>query len=65
MPPRIEPVGSSEIAARLGVTLATVLKWRERGIFPAPRWVVGGRPAWNWHDIEVWARHTGRIDGGR
>jgi hypothetical protein len=36
--------------------------WRSRAVqFPSPRWTVGGRPAWNWPDIEKWAKKTGRL----
>lgn len=56
------PVGIIEIAARLGVRRATVDQWRQRGLLPDPRWIVGGRPAWDWTDIEAWARETGRLN---
>lgn len=55
-----DPVGAVEIATRLGVARRTVDSWRGRGTkgdpFPEPRWTVGGRPAWNWDDVERW--HT-------
>lgn len=53
-------VGLAEIARRLGAPRATVDMWRYRGLFPAPRWQVGGRPAWRWQDVERWAKATGR-----
>jgi hypothetical protein len=28
---------------------------------PQPRWTVSGQPAWDWTDIETWARRTGRL----
>jgi hypothetical protein len=28
---------------------------------PAPRWTVSGQPAWDWSEIEEWARRTGRL----
>ena len=60
----VEPVGVVEIAERLGVTRKAVDQWRARGLgFPAPRWSVGGRPAWAWTDVEDWARKTGRLPG--
>lgn len=59
--PRMDPVGTVEIAARLGVKRETVDKWRTRDLLPAPRWTVGGRPAWDWVDVERWARDTGRL----
>lgn len=58
----VEPVGILEIAERLEVQRATVDKWLIRGLLPAARGVVGGRPAWCWvNDIEPWAVDTGRI----
>jgi hypothetical protein len=56
-----EPVGLVEIAARLDRRRNTVDSWQQRGLLPPPRWTVGGRPAWNWPDIEAWARATGRL----
>lgn len=51
-----DPVGAVEIAARLGVKRATVDAWRARhDTFPKPRWQVGGRPAWNFRDVEAWS----------
>ncbi len=59
-----EPVGTVEIAARLGVARATVDSWRARSTgFPAPAWTVGGRPAWDWAEVAEWARSTGRASG--
>ena len=59
---KVDPVGTVEIAARLNVTRKAVDAWRNRNLgFPDPRWTVGGRPAWNWPDIEAWARTTGRL----
>lgn len=59
----VDPVGAVEIAERLGVARATVDQWRQRRILPAPRWTVGGRPAWEWPQIEQWAKVTGRLAG--
>lgn len=71
MTTKIEPVGLVEIADRLGVSRSAVDLWRfrdkdaakhpDRERMPEPRWTVGGRPAWNWSDIERWARKTGRL----
>jgi len=59
----VEPVGAVEIAERLWVTRSAVDAWRKRGLgFPEPQWVDGGRPAWDWVDVEAWARRTGRLD---
>jgi predicted DNA-binding transcriptional regulator AlpA len=55
------PVGIPEIAERLKVERATVDQWRQRRLLPEPKWTVGGRPAWEWKDIERWARKTGRL----
>ena len=58
----MEPVGTREIAERLGVTRKAVEAWRVRNLgFPEPRWTVGGRPAWDWDDVEDWARKTRRL----
>jgi hypothetical protein len=60
--PSVEPVGTIEIAERLGVTRDAVNQWRKRDLgFPEPHWNVGGRPAWEWEDVEAWARGTGRL----
>ncbi len=57
-----DPVGAVEIATRLGVKRKTVDQWRQRTIgFPEPLWTVGGRPAWDWPDIETWAVTTQRV----
>jgi predicted DNA-binding transcriptional regulator AlpA len=56
-----DPVGIVEIAQRLGVQRGTVDMWRFRSLhFPEPRWQVGGRPAWDWSDVEAWAKASGR-----
>lgn len=55
-----DPVGLLEIAERLGVKRQTARMWRQRGVLPAPRWLVSGLPAWDWPDIARWARETGR-----
>jgi hypothetical protein len=55
------PVGAAEIAARLGVRPQTVHTWRHRKRMPEPRWTVSGQPAWDWSEIERWARRTGRL----
>jgi predicted site-specific integrase-resolvase len=56
-----EPVGLSDIANRLGVAHQTAKQWKLRGLLPEPRWTVSGRPAWEWKDVERWARKTGRL----
>ena len=58
------PVGAAEIAARLGVRPQTVHTWRHRKLMPQPRWTVSGQPAWDWAEIEAWARRTGRLREG-
>jgi len=57
------PVGAAEIAVRLAVRPQTVHTWRQRRLLPPPRWTVSGQPAWDWPDIEAWARRTGRLRG--
>jgi len=56
-----DPVGSDEIARRLGVERATVHMWRVRRLLPEPEHVVSGRPCWHWATVERWARETGRL----
>lgn len=68
---QIEPVGSLEIAKRLGVKPDTVIQWRLRerrgegrhsiSPMPEPRWTVSGCPAWDWAEVEAWARSTKRL----
>lgn len=53
-------MGLSDIAERLGVHAQTTKQWHVRGVLPTARWTVSGRPAWDWKDIERWARKTGR-----
>lgn len=60
----VEPVGLQEIAERLGVKRATADMWKLRGLLPEPKWVVGGRPAWEWDDVADWARSSGRLKDG-
>ena len=55
------PVGAAEIAERLGVRAQTVHTWRQRKLMPEPRWTVSGQPAWDWVEIEEWAKRTGRL----
>lgn len=55
------PVGAAEVATRLGVRAQTVHTWRQRKLMPEPRWTVSGQPAWDWTEIEAWARRTGRL----
>jgi hypothetical protein len=55
------PVGAAEVAERLGVKPQTVHTWRQRRLMPEPRWTVSGQPAWDWAEIEAWARRTGRL----
>ena len=60
----VDPVGRREIADRLDVKEGTVDTWRQRDWlnFPAPRWTVGGRPAWDWSDITDWAANRAPIN---
>ena len=58
-PMQCEPVGLTEIAARLGVPKRTAYTWKNRGLLPEPRWTVSGWPAWNWPDIQSWAEEGG------
>jgi len=65
-----ELVGLAEIAKRLDVNYPTVLAWRWRHKrqvkppwqpFPEPALTVGRSPAFDWAEVEQWAKTTGRI----
>lgn len=55
-----DPVSLDDIARRLGVKPQTPRQWRQRGVMPAPLFVVARVPVWDWPTIEVWARDTNR-----
>ena len=57
-----DPVGLSDVAARLGYPVDTVRMWRYRGLLPEPAATVSGSPVWDWPDVYRWARRTGRTD---
>ena len=57
----MHPVGIPEIAEALKVQRSTVDQWRARKLLPEPKWIVGGRPAWDMDDVMEWARKTGRL----
>jgi hypothetical protein len=58
-----DPVGTGEIADRLGYKHQTVRAWGTRGLLPEPKRHIGGRPIWDWPTIEAWAKETGRFGG--
>ncbi|ASU61228.1 hypothetical protein CGQ36_06535 [Nocardiopsis dassonvillei] len=54
----------TDIAARLGVTAATVRSYKHRGLLPPARYV-GRTPVWRAEEIETWIRQRpGRGAGG-
>lgn len=59
--PPCDFVGIVDIAKRLGFHHQTVKGWRSSKALPEPGWIVSSQPAWNWPDIERWARKTGRL----
>ncbi len=59
-PVAADPVGLAEIAQRLNVQRQTAKDWKARKLLPPSKWIVSGSPAWDWRDIEKWARATGR-----
>ncbi len=70
MSAQLDLVGVPEIAERLGVSRRTVITWNYRRRlplrppwqpFPEPLKTISGRPAWDWADVETWARLTGRL----
>ena len=54
-------VDRRQIAERLGVGIATVDKWRVRGILPPPDFPDLAVPIWEWETIRAWAEQTGRL----
>lgn len=56
-----DPVSIAIVAERLDVAADTVVKWRQRGIFPEPAMKLGHSPVWAWAVVEAWARETGRL----
>jgi hypothetical protein len=55
-------VGTSEIAARLGVSRSVVGDWRARHAgFPSPVLELRMGNVWYWPEVERWARATGRL----
>lgn len=56
----VNPLGMAEIAALVGVPLATVRTWRKRGELPAPTWVVSGTPMWSTDLVLQWTQ-TNRL----
>ncbi len=58
---KLDLVGVSEIAERLGVQRGTVSIWKLRGFMPKPDSELKSGPVWRWSRIEKWARETGRL----
>jgi predicted DNA-binding transcriptional regulator AlpA len=57
-----DPVGTREIADRLGAARQTVWTWIDQGIFPDPDWAsVNARPAWEWERVLRWAGDGQRL----
>ena len=56
-------VGATEIAQRLGVKRPHLIHdWRRRHPeFPKPVLELTGILVWDWRDVEVWAKATGRL----
>ncbi len=71
-PHLLDLVGPGDIAARAGVTVSAVRKWRARyADFPGPLAVIGagrrapagepaGSPVWAWAPVAAWLAATGR-----
>ena len=59
--PRGDPVGTQEIAERLGLESRSVHMIRHRGQLPAPDYTVNGLRAWEWRKILWWAGETDRL----
>jgi predicted DNA-binding transcriptional regulator AlpA len=56
-------VGATEIAQRLGVKRPHLIHdWRRRHPeFPKPVLELTGILVWDWREVEVWAKATGRL----
>jgi hypothetical protein len=61
VPSTCQPMGLSDIAERLEMTQENVQILHHRNQLPKHRWIVSGRPCWNWPDVKQWARKTGRL----
>lgn len=62
MGPDVQPyLGLSEIAELFEVEAGTTWRWQQRGILPAPDFLLSGRtPAWSRQRITDWGTRTGR-----
>jgi predicted DNA-binding transcriptional regulator AlpA len=61
-PDRQPYLGLSEIADLCGAEKGTAWRWQQRGVLPAPDFLVSERtPAWARERIMAWATRTGRI----
>lgn len=50
-------VGVVEIIRELKVSRSAFDQWQARRVgFPAPKWIVGGRPAWDRREVIRWHR---------
>jgi predicted DNA-binding transcriptional regulator AlpA len=54
-------VGLTEIASRLGVSRQRVHQLSQQEGFPDPVARLAAGLIWEWADIELWARQTGRL----
>lgn len=60
MRPRPIPIDVPAVAARMGVQVDTVWKWRQRAVLPIEDGIVSGAPWWWPETIDEWAKETGR-----
>lgn len=60
MKPRPIPLDVPAVAARLGVKVDTVWKWRQRARLPPEDGRVSGSPWWWPESIDEWRKETGR-----
>lgn len=60
-----DPVGTAQIAERLGVTKGAIEQWRwarKLNPFPPPSRRVGNSDAWPWAQVVEWCEATKRRD---
>jgi prophage regulatory protein len=58
-------VGLAEIAAMLGVTKNTALRYARRGDFPVPVEQLASGRVWRRRDVEIWAKKKLPLPTGR
>jgi predicted DNA-binding transcriptional regulator AlpA len=53
-----ELMTSGEVATLLGVSQATLCRWRERGTGPPALWLSARMPRYFWNDVQRWMERS-------